>query len=181
MNVNLMPSVLLHALRSRWFALVVHACLWVLLYLVITNAGGHPPPFHDSTAATLPAQSPAPVGQLGQLFATASWPKPGAATNSLNPFFTRYFVPAPSPAPPPPPTTRKIDFTYQGFYEAGDGPKNAVLKVGDAFVIARVGALVATNLYVAQATMQSVTLTNLAAQTNLLLLNTKKEIEVPLK
>jgi hypothetical protein len=167
-------------LRSRWFAWGVHASLWVLLYVVIMNAGGHAPPFHDSRAATFPAQSSAPIGRLDGLFATALWPKPSAGTNSANPFFTRYFVPAPSPAAPPP-TTRKIEVTYQGFYETGDSPKNAVLKIGDAFVIARIGAPVATNLFVAQATMQSLTLTNLAAQTNLLLLNAKKEIEVPVK
>ncbi len=180
MSQAFMPSILMQALRSRWFALCVHLGLWWLLYLVITNAGGHAAPFHDRTPASLPAQSPAPVAQLGELFTPSAWPKPGGDTNSVNPFFTRYFVPVPSPVAPPP-TTRKIEVTYQGFYETGDGPKMAVLKVGDEFVTARIGSAVATNLFVAQATMQNLTLTNLAAQTNLLLVNTKKEIEVPVK
>ena len=172
-----MSSMPIQALRSRWFAMSVHVCLWVMLYLVITNAGGHAPGFHDSVAGTFPAQNLAPIARLDALFAVSRWPNPNAGTNSLNPFFTRYFVPVPAPAP----TTHKIEVTYQGFYETADGPKNAVVKVGDAFVIARIGAAVATNLFVGEATMQSLTLTNPTGQTNLLPLNAKKEIEVPVK
>ena len=175
-----MPSVLRQAVRSRWFAWTIHAALWMLLYLVVSNAGGRAPAFHQSSVASPPPQSVAPIARLGLLFATEQWPKPGAATNNPSPFFTRYFFPVTSPAPPPP-TTRKIQVTYLGFYEAGGDPKNAVLKIGDAFVTARLGTPIATNLFVAQATMQTLTLTNLAAQTNLLVLNTNKEIEVPLK
>jgi hypothetical protein len=172
-----MPSTLIQALRSRWFAWGVHVWLWAMLYLVLTNAGGHTPAFHDGPTGIFPAQNLAPMARLDGLFVTARWPKPYSGTNSPNPFFTRYFVPVPAPAP----TTRKIEVTYQGFYETGDGPKNVVVKVGEAFVIARIGETVATNLFVAQASMQSLTLTNPAAQTNLLPLNAKKEIEVPVK
>jgi hypothetical protein len=175
-----MPSVLRQAVRSRWFAWTIHGFLWVLLYLVISNAGGRAPAFHQSSAVSPPPQSVAPIARLGLLFATDQWPKPAASTNDPSPFFTRYFVPMPSPAPPPP-TTRKIEVTYLGFYETAGDAKNAVLKIGDAFVTARLGTLIATNLFVAQATMQTLTLTNLAAQTNLLMLNTNKQIEVPLK
>ena len=164
-------------MRSRKFAWGVHLWLWVMFYLVLTNAGGHAPAFHDGATATFAAQNLAPMARLDGLFAIARWPKPNSGTNNLNPFFTRYFVPAPAPAP----TTRKIEVTYQGFYETSGGPKNVIVKVGDAFVTAQIGGTVATNLYVAQASMQSLTLTNPAAQTNLLPLNAKKEIEVPLK
>ena len=37
------------------------------------------------------------------------------------------------------------------------------------------------NLFVADATMQNLTLTNSAAQTNILVLNTKKPLEVPIQ
>jgi hypothetical protein len=102
-------------------------------------------------------------------------------TNYMNPFITRHFVPTPTPAPPPPPTTRKVKVTYQGFYQPIDSPRQAILKVGDAFVIAKVGALIETNLFISEAALQTLTLTNLAAQTNVIPLNTQKEIEVPLK
>ena len=95
-----------------------------------------------------------------------------------NPFFTTHFVPAPSPAPPPP-TTRKVEVTYQGFYQAGDTLKHMIVKVGDLFVAAVAGAPITTNLFMADASMQSLLLTNLDGQTNLILLNTKKRNRGP--
>jgi hypothetical protein len=53
--------------------------------------------------------------------------------------------------------------------------------VGDLFVVAVIGAPITTNLFVADASLQSLLLTNHVAQTNLLPLNVKKEIEVPIK
>ena len=48
-------------------------------------------------------------------------------------------------------------------------------------MVARVGALVATNVYVANAGLGTVVLTNTTAQTNVLALNAKNEIEVPIR
>ena len=55
-----------------------------------------------------------------------------------------------------------------------------IVKLADAFVVKPVGVRVSTNWFLGDATMQALTLTNLAAQTNLLPLNTTKEIEVPI-
>lgn len=173
-----MPSKLSHTLRSRWFALSVHAALWVLLYLAVASLGGKTPQFRAGTSYSPPPQTPAPVAKLAGLFSTSLLPKVCNNTNSPDPFFTSYFAP---PPPGPEPATRKIEVTYQGFYEAGDGPKHAVVKVADAFVDASIGWPIAANLFVAEATMQHLLLTNRTAQTNMLLLNVKKEIEVPVK
>ena len=158
----------------------MHASLWLLLYLAVTNLGGKAPDFREADAVAQPAaesrrRSPA----LERLFSPGAWPQIAhrARTRSI-PFFTRYFVP---PAPPPPPTTRKIEVTYQGFYQTGDGPKHTIFKLGEAYLVAPIGARIATNLFIAEATMQALTLTNLAAQTNILPLNAKKEIVVPIQ
>jgi hypothetical protein len=111
------------------------------------------------------------------LFAPNIWPRSLSNTNALNPFFTRYFIP-PQAVPP---TSRTIELTYQGFYQAGDGPKHAIFKLGEAFTDAAVGTKIATDLFVAEAAMQSLTLTNLAAQTNVVPLNVKKAIIVPIQ
>jgi hypothetical protein len=174
-----MPSTPLQLFRSRGFAWFVQGGLWCLLYLAAINLGGKAPEYSVASASSAPPQSAAPVARLDPLFASVS---PGnlirpSDTNAPNPFFTRYFVPPPSPAPP---TTRKIEVTYQGFYQTGDGPKSAVLKLGDSFVVARVGTSVATNVYVADASLQEVTLTN-GSQKTVVPLNAKKEIEVPFK
>ena len=164
-------------LRSRWFVAGLHASLWLLLYLALTHLGGKAPGFGDADAGATTPQSPAPVAGLERLFSSEIWPKALTDTNRLNPFSTPYFIP---PAPPPPPTTRKIEVTYQGFYQTGDDLKRAIFRLGEAYLVAPIGARIATNLFIAEATMQALTLTNLAAQTNILPLNAKKEIVVPI-
>jgi hypothetical protein len=172
-----MMSSLLQTVRSRWFAVGVHLGLWCVLYLAVTHLGGKTPDFHIADSSTAPAPGPVPVAKMESLFSSGQWPNLRALTNASNPFFTSYFV----PIPPPAPTTRKIEVTYQGFYETGDSGRHAVVKVVDSYIVASIGAPIATNLFVAQASLQNLMLTNLAAQTNLLLLNAKKEIEIPIK
>jgi hypothetical protein len=172
-----MTPAITRLLRSRWFAGCVHVSLWLLLYLAVTNLGGRAFDFREVDSAASPVQNPVPVAALDQLFAPDVWPKSLGATNALNPFFTTHFIP-PQAAPP---TTRTIQLTYQGFYQTSDGPKHAIYKLGDVFIAAPVGAKVATSLFVAEATMQALTLTNTAAQTNIVPLNVKKEIVVPIQ
>ncbi|HWX22342.1 MAG TPA: hypothetical protein VN578_20775 [Candidatus Binatia bacterium] len=169
-----------HTLRSRWFTLTVHVGMWVLLYLSATQLGGKAPDLRETNSFAAPAQSPVPVAPLESLFTPAEWPKGPAETNALNLFFTRYFVPPASPTAVPP-TTRKVQLTYQGFYQTGDNPRQAILKVAEGFTATRVGGMVTANLFVAEATMQAMTVTNLTGQTNLLPINVTKEIEVPIK
>lgn len=175
-----MPA-LLQILRSRWFVLLLHAGLWGLLYLAILGLRGGMPALREGPAAAGPAQTVLPTAKLEPLFASGQIRQTICnPTNTPNPFFTRYFVP-PAPPPPPPPTTRKIEMVYQGFYQTANGPKYAVLNVAGGLMVVRVGALVATNVYVADASLQNVVLTNTTAQTNALTLNAKKEIEVPIR
>ena len=172
-----MPPIIKRALRNRWFVVGVHASLWFLLYLILTHLGGKAPDFREANAPANPPQSPAPVAGLERLFLPGIWPKSVVQTNLLNPFYTLYFV----PLPPPPPTTRKIEVTYQGFYQSSEGTKQIGFKLDEAFKIAPIGAQIATELFIADATIQALTLTNVAAQTNIVPLNAKKEIIVPLK
>jgi hypothetical protein len=172
-----MPPIVKRTLRNRWFVTGVHAGLWLLLYLAVAGLGGKDPSYRDAESVTNLPHSPVPVAGLERLFSSEIWPKSLISTNRLDPFVTRYFIPPVAP----PPTTRKIEVTYQGFYQTDGGAKNTIFKLGDAFLAAPIGARIATNLFIADATMQALTLTNLAAQTNILPLNTKKEIVVPLQ
>lgn len=171
-----MRPIALQTLRSRWFVVFVHLGLWFMLYLAAVGIGGKTPDFHESDSFSAPAQSPAPVARLDQLFAPDAWPKWGIETNGPGAFYTRHFI----PATPAPPTVRKFELTYQGFYQSGNDPKQTMIRWGDTFLITPVGGRVISNLFVAEASLQSLTLTNPAAQTNVLALNQKKEIEVPL-
>jgi hypothetical protein len=177
----MMRSTLLHILRARWFAVCTHAVLWLLLYLAATSLGGKFSDFRTTYSFSAPPQSPAPIAKLESLFAPVEPQilQSLADTNTPSLFFTRYFVPRPSPAPPAP-TTRKIELTYLGFYQTADGPRQTIVKVADAFRTASIGASVVTNFFAAEATPLSLTLTNPAGQKQVLPLNNKKEIEVPI-
>jgi len=176
---SFMPSATLHLLRSRWLTWGVHAGLWLLLYLAVIHTGGKTPELTEASASAPSVLTVVPVGRIDSLFSPGQWSIPLVRTKGLNPFYTYHFVP-PSIPPPPAPTTKKIDATYQGFFQTGDSPKQVIVKIGDAFVVVSVGAAVVTNQFVAEATMQNLILTN-AAQTNTLPLNAKRELEVPIK
>lgn len=167
-------------LKSRWLAVTVHAGLWALVLLALRNLDGARPSFREALASTPPQRSIVPVSGIERLYARGFAPALPNETNLTNPFFTKHFIPAPTPAPPAP-TTRKIQLIYHGFYEAGEGPKRAVVKMGDAFLVAPIGSRLTANLYAAQASMVSLVLTNPQAVTNVLPLNTSREIEVPIK
>jgi hypothetical protein len=172
-----MPPIIKKVFRHTWFVVGVHAGLWFLLYLALTHLGGKAPDFREAGAVTNPPQSPAPVAGLERLFLPGIWPKSLVQTNLLNPFFTTNFI----PPPPPPPPTRKIEVTYQGYSQIGEGIKQIGYKLDHVFNIAPIGAQIATELFIADASIQALTLTNVAAQTNIVGLNTNKEIIIPIK
>jgi len=173
-----MKPIIAQTLRSRWLAGVVHAALWLLLYLAVAGIGGRAPVYREADGSQPPPQTPEAIRRLDRLFA-ATPPRP-ADSNAPNAFFTRHFIPAPAPTPPPP-TTRKIELVYQGFFTADNGAPQTMVKLGEKYLITPAGSNLTANLFVAQAAVLSLTLTNPAGQTNLLPLNVKKEVEVPIK
>jgi hypothetical protein len=176
-------------LRSRWFVLGLHAGLWLLLGLVLVGSGfgRHLPRYQEAPVNAAAVTAPVPVAKLQILFARALAAETANAAAKLDLFTTTYFVPrtpppaAPVAPSPPPPTTRKVELTYQGFYRTGDGPQYALLRVSDQLVSIPVGGMVVTNLFILEAAIPNLTLTNTAVQTNVLALNRKQLIEVPLK
>jgi len=175
-----MKSSLVDVLKSRWFAITVHAGLWILLVLGVMGLNGNLPNYNDTDSSASPPQNPVPVAGLEQLSSPAAWPKLGDDTNLANPFSTKHFFP-PQVAPAPTPTTRKFEVTYQGFYQSENGPVQTMLKLGSNFIVAPVGCRMLSNLFVANATVQFLTLTNTSAKTNVLPLNTPREVEVPIQ
>jgi hypothetical protein len=176
-----MKSSLADIVKSRWFALVVHFGLWLLLALAVMGFNGNLPNFNDTDSSSTPPQSPIPVASLEQLSSTAAWPRLTDHTNLANPFSTKHFFPPPSAPPPPAPTTRKLELTYQGYYQSGNGPVQTMLKLGTNFLVTPVGSRVLSNLFVAHASQQYLTLTNTLAKTNVLPLDTPREVEVPIQ
>jgi len=177
-------------LRSRWFSTCLHLALWVLLLLAVigSGVGARVLQFQEAGGNPAAVTNPVPVAKLKLLFAVNNFPKSVVNPATLNLFSTPYFIPhnavtpstTPAPAPPPP-TTWKVELTYQGYYRSGDGPKYALVRVGEKLLNIPVGGIVVTNLLVLDASVQNLTLTNTAMQTNILALNAKQIVEVPLK
>lgn len=174
-----MKPIVAQVLRSPWLAALVHAGLWLLLYFAASGLGGVAPIYREADGTESVRLMPTPITRLAPLFATATWPKIAGHTNVQSIFATRHFIPAPKPTPPPP-TTRKIDLTYQGFYSV-EGRSVVMLKTADKFIVAQVGSNLTANLFAARAGAMELTLTNSTGQTNVLPLNVKKEVEVPIK
>jgi hypothetical protein len=164
-------------LKSRWFTTFVHVGLWALLAVALIMLGGGSLPYLETVSHTSPAQSPVPVARLERLFDSLPALPLSNAPGVSSAFATTYFV----PAPPPQPTTRKVEITYLGYYQTGDDPRRVFLKMDDALFVSAIGDQVATNLFVSEASLQTLTLTNSAAQTNVLTLNAKKTVEVPIR
>ena len=51
-----MNTALMQMLRSRGFAVGIHAGLWLLLYLALTRFGGRAPDFHELEGTSTAAQ-----------------------------------------------------------------------------------------------------------------------------
>jgi hypothetical protein len=167
------------AIRSRWLASLTHAGLWLLLYLAVTGLRGKPPEMHEADGTSVSPQRIVPVAKADQLLNQANWPQFVPVPNTVDPFFTKHFIPPPAPLPPAP-TTRKIELTYLGFFTSDGSKKQTIVKLADALLVTPIGAKVTANLYAVDATTLTLTLTNSTPQTNLLQLNVKKELEVPL-
>jgi hypothetical protein len=148
-----MKTDLARTLRSRGVILGLHGVFWVMLYAALVGLGGKSPPFRENLAGSAPPLSPAPVAKLDRLLAPQQWPK----------------------------STKKIELTYLGFFETTGGRRTTIVKLGDAFLVKQVGSKVTANLFAAEASILVLTLTNSAAQTNILQLNIKKEVEVPIE
>jgi len=174
-----MLPLIVQTLRSRWFAVAVHLGLWFLLFLAASSFSGKSASYRDAVALTSPAQSPAPVTKLDRLFSPGNWPAIRTNTNMPTLFFTKHFTPPAAP-PPPAPTTRKVEITYRGFYDTEGSSRHVFVKLADDFVLKPVGAHITTNWFIGPAAFDSLSLTNLAGQSTLLPLNSKKEIEVPI-
>jgi hypothetical protein len=167
-------------LQSRWFALALHAGLWLLLALVVLRLAGSASFFEEAAAPVPAAQTHLPVAQLAQLFANGPQTYPAADPNRMSPFATRHFTPAKPPAPAAP-TTRKTDLVYQGYYQTGTAAKNVFLQLDGKMINQPLGVEVVPGLFLEAADLQTLTLTNAAGQTNVLKLNTKTTLEVPVK
>jgi len=126
-----------------------------------------------------------PVDPLPQLAEAGALFESGVVATQTPPaglasgFHTTYFAPAPKP-PRQQPTTRKVELTYLGFLQAGDGPRTAIVQTGSEQWSGGVGSNLVANVFVAGIDQQTLVVTNTEGQTNLLQFRSKTALDVPL-
>jgi hypothetical protein len=95
-------------------------------------------------------------------------------------FHTTHFAPPPKP-PRQEPTTQKVDLTYLGFLQAGDGPRTAIVQTGSKQWTGGIGSNLVANVFVAAIDQRMLVVTNTEGQTNHLQFRSKTALDVPLQ
>ena len=162
--------------RDYWLAVLLLGGLAALLAFATMNLGGSLPDLPKPNQRPASGRPSIPVGSIDALFATSTLAQLAPA-KTPNPFYTTYY----QPPTPKPPTTRRVALTYQGFVETAEGQKRAFLKVDEKLFVGPAGSKVVADLVVMSIAMRTLTLTNSAAQTNVLEFNARKELEVPVQ
>lgn len=162
---------MIHFLERRlWLSLLLLGVLLAILGAAVTRLGGAMPVLRPlETQVETPPAFPA-FREVGGWFAITSVL---AATNGSNPFFTLHFQPA------PPPPTKKLALLYQGGWISSKDERRAYLTVGDQFRVLTNGATVVADHAISEITLEALTLTNVAGQTNVLHFNVSTNLEVP--
>lgn len=162
--------------RDCWIAIALLAGLLGLVALVLRDYGVRLPEFPTTSTRSIPMLQPLSTNEFARLFPT----EPATITRQdpklSSPFFTAHF----QPPQPKPPTTRKVNMTYLGLTESADGRRRAFLRIDQEIRITSVGESIIADLAVADMDLRSLSLTNSAAETNLLQFKVSKAVEVPI-
>lgn len=165
----------------NWIAAPLTAALGFLLVAVVRG----PTPPLDLPAARPAANGSAapfrPAADLRRFFsppAELPW-----NTNRVGPtpFFTEAIRPPAAPVAPPPPTTTKVSMRYQGHMETSRGARLALVRVGEAARLLRLGEEVAGGWVAADIAHAALAMTNAAGQEVKLPFRVPQEVEVPAK
>lgn len=162
--------------RDYWVAMALLAGLLVLVALVLRDYGVGLPEFPAPSKQSSPILPPLSAGGFERLFPAEPVPELRQDPEQQSPFFTSHF----QPPKPKPPTTRKVNMTYLGLLESAEGQRRAFLRVDNETRNAGLGESIIADLGVAGMDLRSLSLTNRAGETNILLFNVSKAVEVPI-
>ena len=171
LRVIRLPEKTLLLLSSALIATGV-VFFWVVKDIWLTPAAPRP-----LTSSNLVESTGSTSEVLRAIFSPSALPRLKAGTNTVNPFFTTYFRP---PAPPPPVTTRRIELSYQGYFQTPNGAKQAYVMVGTNLVVGPSGTKLVADLSVADFNLTALTIKRGQTQEIVVPFRVKKEQEVPL-
>lgn len=149
----------------------------ILRDLVPSTTTSHTP--NPSIKKTQPTP---PLQPALSLFTTNAVPSPSPQPEQTSAFHTSHFVPPPKPPPPAAPTTKTVELTYLGFLQANtNSPKLALVQNADQQWTGSLGSNLVANVFIADITQTSLTVTNTEGQTNQLPFRTKTSLEIPIQ
>lgn len=151
------------------------AILLAFLFVDVTRKPSDPveSPSPRSESVPLP-----PLEAARVLFDVESFGGLVVTTNSSNPFYTGYFVPAPTPEATPS-TTKSVSITYLGFFETAEGSRKAYLSVDGQTVSLAPGGIVAGKLSVDRIEKSEIVLLGGTLTTNTVGFRQESVIEIP--
>ena len=159
--------------RNLWISLVLLGGLVVIVLAVPSWFGGRLPELRPLSHTNEPPHEWFAEIHAADWFSTNSLRRFATATNAINPFFTRFFL------PPPPPPTKRVDLLDQGCFESSEGIRKAYVRLGDQLLVLTNGAKLVADHAVKEIRLGELILTNAAGATNLALFNVKTNLEVP--
>jgi hypothetical protein len=184
------------AVGSLWVAVMLAIVLAALLVMAAADLHDTSPRLPQLERGARPMCELISGVKIQVLVSPAVFLQTHLSKNEGHAFYTKFFVPPPAPVPkptpppepkpeppvaPPPPQTRKVQLLFQGVYETAAGEKKIFLKRDEESLVIAPGAVVAANWAVAAVDLRRLTLTNAAAQTNILEFNSAKALEIPVK
>lgn len=164
--------------RSSLMAAGILATALLILILLardLSDALPDLPRFEPSTGAGIVGPTNA---RLPELFGLTSVAASVQASNLPSPFSTTFFQP---PPPPPPKKTRKVNLTYNGYFETAAGQKRAYVTVGENLEMLSLGAPVVADVMISNIVRTELILQQAGTQTVVIPFRTSKEVEVPVE
>lgn len=164
--------------ENRIAEALVCAGLLALFVVVFADIGGESPSVTEGPRVGAAASTELPLQAAQLLLNMESYGALIVPTNSSNPFYTDYFVPA-KPAPVEPPATRTIAVGYNGYYQTQDGRRKAYLSLDGETLKLKVGESVVGALKLATIERDEAVLIDAEANTWRVGFKTVSKIEIP--
>ncbi len=166
------------AQENRVAEALVFAGLLALFVVVFVDIGGEKPTVAERPGAGAAAATELPVQAAQLLLDMESYGVLIVPTNSSNPFYTDYFVPA-KPEPAKPPATRLVKIGYLGHYQTQDGRRKAYLSLDGKTLKLTAGETVVGPLKLASIAREEAVLIDAEAKTWRIAFKAVGEIEIP--
>lgn len=166
-----MRGLSFHNQGIAWAVVIGTSTLFIVVATGLRNSWPQRPDFMRHTTRMFEV---VPIESFNYLFSRESLSEMVIPTNSLSPFYTKFYQPPPVPEPP---KVKSVEVVYQGFYESADGPKLAFANVAGQPMTLTVGSKAVDDWFVSEIGMRTLTLTNASGSSTVLKFRVKTQVK----